>query len=200
MAGHTNPSRCFGDGDPLYERYHDYEWGRPVTDERGLFERICLEAFQSGLSWRIVLGKRAGMRAAFAGFDPAAVAAFDEEDVMRLLGDASVIRNRSKIEATIANARATIALRKGAGLVHLMWSQAPDLSSAPDGFDELPSATLASARLARSLKSWGFRFVGPTTVYATMQAVGLVNDHLAGCPVRDEVEAAQKEARRALGL
>jgi DNA-3-methyladenine glycosylase I len=175
--------RCFGDGDPLYERYHDEEWGVPVRDERGLFERISLEAFQSGLSWITILRKREAFREAFAGFDPEAVARFGEADVDRLLEDASIVRNRAKIEATIANARATLALRKaGTPLDELVWSFAP----APRGtrvssLVELPAQTSESKALAKALKEAGFRFVGPTTAYAAMQACGLVDDHVAGC-------------------
>lgn len=188
--------RCFGDGDPVYERYHDLEWGRPVTDERGLFERLCLEGFQSGLSWRIVLGKRAAMRAAFGGFDPEQVARFGEEDVLRLLDDPSVIRNRRKIEAAVANAAATVALRREGGLPALLWSSAHPRERAPRTPDEVPPATQASVRLARHLKRAGFSFVGPTTVYATLQAAGIVNDHLAGCQVSEEVEHERRAVLR----
>jgi DNA-3-methyladenine glycosylase I len=194
----TAARRCFGDGDPLYERYHDEEWGFPVLDERGLFERLSLEAFQSGLSWRTILAKRGAFRGAFADFDPDAVARFGDADVKRLLGDRNIVRNRAKIEATLANARATVALRAvGEPLDALVRAHAP----APQ---DPPPATLADARsttpeavaLARELKGRGFRFVGPTTLYALMQACGLVNDHLAGCPARPSVE----RARRAAGL
>lgn len=193
-------SRCFGDGDPLYERYHDVEWGRPVTDERGLFEHISLEAFQSGLSWRIVLGKRDGMRAAFAGFDPDAVARFGEDDVQRLLDDPAVIRNRRKIEAVIVNAGATIRLRDSGGLVTVMWSHATGDRSAPAATSEIRAATEASVALTRDLKRNGFAFVGPTTVYASMQACGVVNDHLDSCPARAAAEADRNQALRIMGL
>jgi DNA-3-methyladenine glycosylase I len=173
--------RCFGDGDPLYERYHDEEWGVPVRDERGLFERISLEAFQSGLSWITILRKRDAFRAAFAGFDPEAVARFDDADVARLLDDAGIVRNRAKIEATIANARATVALRAtGRSLVDLVWAHAPAPRSRRLA-GGIPATTPESVALARELKANGFRFVGPTTAYAAMQACGLVDDHLAGC-------------------
>jgi DNA-3-methyladenine glycosylase I len=185
-------SRCFGDGDPLYAAYHDEEWGRPVRDERGLFERLCLEGFQSGLSWLTILRKRDNFRAAFADFDPAAVAAFGDGDVARLMDDAGIVRNRAKIEATIANARATVALREAGGsLVDTIWGHRPEPRSAPQDWSDVPAQTPESKALSRELKARGFRFVGPTTVYAAMQACGLVNDHLAGCPARPATEKAQ---------
>lgn len=181
-------SRCFGDGDALYEAYHDDEWGRPVRDERGLYERLSLEAFQSGLSWLTILRKRPAFRAAFADFDPEAVARFGERDRDRLLGDAGIVRNRQKIEATIANARATLALREaGTSLVAVVAAHAPAPRAAARGFGEVPAQTPESRALAKELRAAGFRFVGPTTLYALMQATGFVNDHLAGCPVRDDV-------------
>jgi DNA-3-methyladenine glycosylase I len=183
--------RCFGGDDPLYRDYHDREWGRPVRDERALYERLCLEAFQSGLSWLTILRKRDGFRAAFAGFDPEAVAAFDERDEQRLLADASIVRNRAKIAAAITNARATVALRAAGGLPAVVWSHAPPPRPAPASFAEVPALTDQSRALARELKRHGFAFVGPTTAYALMQACGLVNDHLAGCVVREDVERAQ---------
>jgi DNA-3-methyladenine glycosylase I len=175
--------RCFGDGNPLYERYHDEEWGVPVRDERGLFERISLEAFQSGLAWITILRKREAFRAAFAGFDPEAVAGFDEADVARLLADEGIVRNRAKIEATVANARATLALREaGTPLHELVWSFAPSpREGRVSSLAELPAQTAESKALAKALKAAGFRFVGPTTAYAAMQACGLVDDHVAGC-------------------
>ncbi len=182
--------RCFGGDDPLYRDYHDLEWGRPVRDERALYERLCLEAFQSGLSWLTILRKREGFRAAFAGFVPDAVAAFDDRDTERLLDDAAIVRNRAKIAAAITNARATVALREGGGLAELVWSHAPPPRAAPASFAEVPALTAESRALARELKTRGFAFVGPTTAYALMQACGLVNDHLAGCVVRAEVERA----------
>jgi DNA-3-methyladenine glycosylase I len=183
-------TRCFGDGDPLYERYHDEEWGRPVTDERGLFERMSLEAFQSGLSWLTILRKREAFRAAFAKFEPDAVARFGDTDVARLLEDAAIVRNRAKIEATIANAKATVALRDaGPSLTELIWERhrPPARAAPPQTFDDVPSQTPESVALAKELKRRGFRFVGPTTLYALMQACGVVDDHLATCPVRDSV-------------
>ncbi|MBA3628173.1 MAG: DNA-3-methyladenine glycosylase I [Actinobacteria bacterium] len=190
--------RCFGDGNDLYGHYHDHEWGRPVVDERGLFERICLESFQSGLSWLIVLRKRVHLREVFFAFDPRKVARFGAADVDRLLDDAGTIRNRAKIEAAVANARATLDLRKGSTpLAELIWSFRPRPGGAPRSFAQLPSFTPESTALAKALKGNGFRFFGPTTAYALMQACGLVNDHLAGCVVRDEV--ARDQASAALG-
>ncbi len=186
-------SRCFGDGDPLYERYHDEEWGRPVTDERGLFERMSLEAFQSGLAWVTILRKREHFRAAFADFEPEAVARFGDDDVERLLADAGIVRNRAKIEATIANAKATVALHADGDSLHeLIWERyrpAPH-AAPPESFADVPAQVPESAALAKELKRRGFRFVGPTTLYALMQATGVVDDHLAGCPVRAQLDAA----------
>jgi DNA-3-methyladenine glycosylase I len=190
-------TRCFGDGDPLYERYHDEEWGRPVHDERGLFEKLSLEAFQSGLSWITILRRRETFRAAFANFDPERVAAFGARDVELLLADPGIIRNRAKVDATIANARATLALREAdERLADLVWDHRPRPRPAPASFADVPATVPESAALARLLKRRGFRFVGPTTLYALMQACGLVNDHLAGCPVRDEVAQAQANRGR----
>jgi DNA-3-methyladenine glycosylase I len=188
--------RCFGEGDPLYADYHDREWGRPVTDERGLFERLCLEAFQSGLSWAIVLRKRSSIRAAFRNFDPNEIARFGDADIERLLSDPGVIRNRAKIEAAIVNARATIDLReRQTPLEALVWSFRPPVRAAPRSFSAVPAFTQESKELTKGLKKAGFRFVGPTTAYATMQAAGLVNDHLAGCMVREEVASDQAAVR-----
>ncbi len=185
------PLRCFGDGDPLYERYHDEEWGVPVRGDALLFERISLEAFQSGLSWITILRKREAFRRAFAGFEPAAVAAFGDADVERLLADAGIVRNRAKIEATLANARALVALQaEGGSLTELVWSHAPaGPRPAFQRLGDVPATTPESVALARELRRRGFRFVGPTTAYAAMQACGLVNDHVAGCHVRERVEA-----------
>lgn len=179
--------RCFGDGDPLYERYHDEEWGRPVHGERELYERLTLEAFQSGLAWITILRRREGFRAAFDGFDPAVVAGYDEHDVERLMADTGIIRNRAKITAAVANARALLDLHgRGLTLDEVFWSAAPVTAEPrprPRTFAEVPASTPESAALARELKRLGFRFVGPTTAYAAMQACGVVDDHLAGCPV-----------------
>ncbi|MCV2392745.1 DNA-3-methyladenine glycosylase I [Actinotalea sp. M2MS4P-6] len=178
--------RCFGDGDPLYETYHDTEWGNPVRGDSALFERLSLEAFQSGLAWITILRKREAFRAAFAGFDPQAVADYDEHDVARLLSDPGIVRNRAKIEAVVANAGALVELQAGGGsLTELIWAHAPARrvrSPRPATFADVPSSTPESAALAKALKTACFRFVGPTTAYATMQACGLVDDHLAGCP------------------
>jgi DNA-3-methyladenine glycosylase I len=181
--------RCWPSADPAYVEYHDLEWGRPVTDERGLYERLCLEGFQSGLSWLTILRKRPAFRAAFAEFEPEAVAEFGPRDVERLLGDAGIVRHRGKIEATIANARATLALREAGTPVHrLVWSHRPADGRAPRSPADWQASTPESIALSKALRAAGFRFVGPTTVYATMQACGVVNDHLADCIVRDEVE------------
>jgi DNA-3-methyladenine glycosylase I len=177
--------RCFGDGDALYEAYHDTEWGQPVHGEAALLERIALEGFQSGLSWLTVLRKREAFREVFHGFDPARVAAMTPDDVDRLLTDARIIRNRAKIEATVANARAVLALHDaGETLDALFWSFAPTpRRPRPTTFADMPSTTPESVALAKTLKKRGFRFFGPTTAYAAMQACGLVNDHLTTCPV-----------------
>jgi DNA-3-methyladenine glycosylase I len=185
----AEPFRCFGGNDPLYAEYHDREWGRPVTDERSLLERLCLEGFQSGLSWLTILRKRDAFRAAFANFEPAKLAAFGDADVERLLADAAIVRHRGKIEATIANGRATAELHAAGGtLRELLWSHAPaEPASAVDSLSALPATTPESVALSKELKRRGFRFVGPTTAYAAMQACGIVNDHLAQCPVRAEL-------------
>jgi DNA-3-methyladenine glycosylase I len=188
--------RCWESSDPLYDAYHDEEWGWPVLDERGLYERLCLEGFQSGLSWLTILRKREGFRAAFAGFDPERVAQFGELDVERLLADAGIVRHRGKIEAAIANARATIALREaGTPLPKLVWSHRPEPGPAPRSAADWRSSSPGSVALAKALRQAGFRFVGPTTVYATMQACGVVNDHLATCPSRGAAERARAAAR-----
>jgi DNA-3-methyladenine glycosylase I len=172
-------------------RYHDEEWGRPVTDDRGLYERFVLEGFQSGLSWLTILRKREHFRAAFADFEIEAVAEFGERDVERLLADAGIVRHRGKIEAAIANAVAARAMHEaGESLGELVWSHAPARPRrAPRSFGDVPAITPESTALSKELKRRGFRFVGPTTAYAAMQACGVVNDHLAGCWVRAEVEA-----------
>ena len=191
-------TRCFGDGDPLFERYHDEEWGFPVLDERGLFEKLALETFESGLSWRTILAKRDEFRVAFAGFQPDAVASFGDADIARLLADRGIVRNRAKIEATLTNARAAVGLRAtGEPLEALVRAHAPAPPERPPAtWADVPATVAETVALARDLKGRGFRFVGPTTLYALMQACGLVDDHLAGCPARPAVE----EARRAAGL
>jgi DNA-3-methyladenine glycosylase I len=186
------PFRCFGADVDIYRDYHDREWGRPVTDEAALLEKLCLEGFQSGLSWLTILRKREAFRRAFAGFEPEVVARYGPKEIRRLLGDASIVRNRAKIEATIANARATVALwESGTTLAEIVWRHRPEPRPALRSFADLQAETPESRALAKELRRAGFRFVGPTTVYATMQACGLVNDHLADCFVREEVEAEQ---------
>ena len=188
--------RCWESADEAYNRYHDEEWGRPVVDEHGLYERFCLEGFQSGLSWLTILRKRENFRAAFAGFDPERVAGFGETDVERLLADAGIVRHRGKIEAAIANAQATVALREsGRTLPELVWSYRVD-GPPPRSRGDWLAKTPGSEALSKELRKAGFRFVGPTTVYAAMQACGIVNDHLATCPARPAAE----EARAALGI
>ena len=167
---------------PEYARYHDEEWGRPEHDDRALYEKLCLEAFQSGLSWLTILRKRESFRAAFAGFEIERVAAFGDADVERLMADAGIVRNRAKIEAAIHNARAVAALEEP--LSELVWSFAAPPRPAPRSLADVPAVTPESTALARELKRRGLRFVGPTTAYALMQACGLVNDHLDGCVAR----------------
>lgn len=191
--GHPVPAtdgdlRCpWAVGTSDYLDYHDREWGRPVHGDAALFERLTLEAFQSGLSWLTILRKREGFRAAFDGFEPDAVAAYGPDDVARLLADPGIVRNRAKVTAAIANARALVRLRDASGdgaLDRLVWSYAPPPRPAPVSMSDVPASTAESTALAKALKRHGFSFVGPTTAYATMQAVGLVDDHLAGCAVR----------------
>jgi len=185
--------RCWPVRDEIGRAYHDEEWGRPVRDETRLFEKICLEAFQSGLSWDTILRKRPAFRAAFAGFEIEQVARFGDADVQRLLGDAGIVRNRRKIDATIANARAVAAMHEaGDTLAQLVWAHQPAEHSAPRSIADMPATTPESTALARELKRRGLVFVGPTTVYAMMQAVGVVNDHVADCWVRDEVEKLRR--------
>ena len=186
----SEPRRCWSTTDELYLAYHDEEWGRPVTDERGLLERLCLEGFQSGLSWLTILRKRENFRAAFAGFDPESVARFGARDVTRLVKDAGIVRHRGKIEAAIANARGTLTLAEaGTSLEELVWRHRPQRRrAAPKSFKDLAATTPESAALSKELKRAGFRFVGPTTVYAAMQACGVVNDHLGACFVRTQVQ------------
>lgn len=183
VIGADGDARCaWGASTPDYVRYHDEEWGRPVHGADALYEKLCLEAFQSGLSWLTILRKREHFRAAFAGFDIAAVAEFGAGDVERLMADAGIVRNRAKIEATIANARAAAAVED---LGELIWSFAPPPGRpAPRSLAEVPALTPESTALAKALKREGLRFVGPTTAYALMQACGLVNDHLEGCCAR----------------
>ena len=179
VPGPDGKLRCpWGLSAPEYLAYHDEEWGRPVRGDTALFERLSLEGFQSGLSWLTILRKRENFRAAFAGFDASAVAAFGDQDVARLMADAGIVRNRAKINAVIANARAMLDLPDG--LTSLVWKYAED-GPAPRTLAEVPSATPASKALSAELRRHGFRFTGPVTAYATMQACGVVNDHLAAC-------------------
>lgn len=168
-----------GAGDTIYRDYHDTEWGRPLRDSGALFERITLEAFQSGLSWLTILRKRENFRAAFDGFDAAAVARYTDDDVERLMSDAGIVRNRAKILATISNARAVAELDVDLG--ELLWSFAPEPRPRPADLDQVPAVTPESTAMAKELKRRGFRFVGPTTAYALMQATGMVDDHVASC-------------------
>jgi DNA-3-methyladenine glycosylase I len=171
---------------PDYQLYHDGEWGRPVSGEAALFERLSLEAFQSGLSWITILRKRPAFRKAFAGFDPAVVATFTDADRERLMADAGIVRNRAKIDAVIANAQALLQLPEGESLDRLLREHVPNPSRpVPRTLADVPASTAESASLAKALKQRGFRFVGPTTAYAMQQAAGYVNDHLESCWVRD---------------
>jgi DNA-3-methyladenine glycosylase I len=181
---------------PEYQAYHDDEWGRPVTDDVRLYEKLCLEGFQSGLSWLTILRKREGFRQAFAGFEPEKVAGFDGADVERLLGDAGIIRHRGKIEAAIANARATLAVQADRGsLAALVWEFEPVRRgrAVPVRLGDLAPQTVESVALSKALRRYGFRFVGPTTAYAAMQSLGLVNDHLKGCHVRKACEEERRQ-------
>ena len=192
MTEPDNPDLVMGDDglarpawaatDPLLREYYDTEWGMPVRDERGVFERVSLEAFQSGLSWATILRKRPAFRDAFAGFDPNAVAGFGEADVDRLLADARIVRNRAKVLATITNARATVRLRDtvDGGLAGLVWSYRPESTPRPHRFADIPTQSEQSVALAGDLKRRGFRFVGPTTMHALMEAIGIIDTHLVG--------------------
>ncbi len=182
-AGPDGLLRCpWSLASPEYLRYHDEEWGKPVRNDTGVFERLCLEAFQSGLSWLTILRKRENFRRAFAGFDVQTVARFGPSDVSRLLADAGIVRNRAKIEAVVANAQAALGLADG--IAAQVWRYADSAAPAPASLADIPSSTSASRALAKDLRSHGFRFTGPVTAYATMQACGVVNDHLAGCVSR----------------
>jgi len=195
VRGDDGVRRCFwGASTPDYIAYHDDEWGRPVVDDVRLYEKISLEGFQSGLSWLTILRKREGFRAAFSGFDPARVARYGDQDVQRLLADTGIVRHRGKIEATIANARATLAVQAARGsLASLLWSYEVPRRAAPRAISDIQSSSPESVALAKELKSFGFRFVGPTTAYAAMQAMGVVNDHLVGCVARGPCTRARKE-------
>jgi DNA-3-methyladenine glycosylase I len=194
VRGEDGRARCFwGDSAPEYRAYHDEEWGRPVADDVRLFEKLCLEGFQSGLSWLTLLRKREGFRRAFAGFDFRRLAGFGDRDVERLLGDSAIVRHRGKIEATLNNARRAVELVEAEGsLAAYVWRYEPDAASRPKRLTWAALMEMAqtpeSRALAKDLKRRGWRFVGPTTVYAFMQAMGLVNDHLDGCDAREAVE------------
>jgi len=192
--------RCFwAVGPPEYAPYHDEEWGRPVLDDTLLFEHLSLEGFQSGLSWLTILRKRPAFRAAFAGFDPAAVAAYGAGDIARLLDDPGIVRNRRKIEATIVNAGRTLELiERESSMAAFFWSFRPARHAAPRSAADFVATSPEATALAKELKRRGFRFVGPTTAYALMQATGIVDDHLAGCCVRDAVERERTAALRKL--
>ena len=192
ITGEDGVVTCFWHGNlPDYRRYHDEEWGHPVTSDVRLFEKICLEGFQSGLSWLTILRKRETFRAAFAGFDFEKVAAFGDADIERLLADKGIVRHRGKIVSTINNARRALDLQAEAGsLAAFIWRFEPDPASRPAVFTmkDIEPKTAESTALSKELRKRGWSFVGPTTVYAFMQAMGLVNDHLTGCDVRDAVE------------
>jgi DNA-3-methyladenine glycosylase I len=193
---------CWWHGtDPVYAAYHDNEWGRPVTDDRRLFEKLCLEGFQSGLSWLTILRKRENFRSAFANFDVEQVARLGDRDVARLLADSGIVRHRGKIESTINNARRAIELIEAEGsLAAFVWRYEPRPGSRPARFDlaslRALTRTAESTALSKELKRRGWSFVGPTTVYAFMQAMGLVNDHIEGCHCREEVEAERATLKR----
>jgi len=182
VIGEDGLARCpWGAGDSVMLGYHDTEWGNPVRGESAYFERLTLEAFQSGLSWRTILNKREAFREAFAGFDADVVAAYDDRDVTRLMGDAGIVRNRLKVDAAITNARATVSLRASGGLEQFVLSFRPDVEPAPDTTEEMATVSPESTALARGLKKQGFAFVGPTTMFALMEAIGVFDPHLVGC-------------------
>ena len=186
---------CFGEGDPLYERYHDEEWGRPVRDERGLYEKLCLEAFQSGLAWITILRKRDNFRRAFDGFEPAKIARYTPKRVEKLMQDAGIVRNRQKIDGAVASARAWLdVMDKGPGFSKLLWDHVggkPRINR-PRTVKQVPAETDLSRAISKDLASRGFKFCGPTIVYAFMQAVGMVNDHLVTCHCHPDYEARRK--------
>ena len=198
VVGDDGLARCaWGASTPDYLTYHDDEWGCGVTADARLFEKLCLEGFQSGLSWLTILRKRGHFRDAFAGFQPAAVAAFDDRDVERLLADPGIVRHGGKIRSTINNAHRAIELIDEFGsLARYFWPHATFADSPPD---EIPSVTPSSTALSKDLKRRGWSFVGPTTVYAFMQAMGLVNDHIDGCWVRDRAESSRRSAAESVG-
>lgn len=196
--GEDGQPRCqWGTSTPDYIEYHDREWGRPVVDERTLFEKMCLEGFQSGLSWLTILRKREAFREVFCNFDAQQVAQFGEDDILGLLDDARIIRHRGKIEATINNAQVLVDLHAdGDTLAGWIWSFAPVEQPPPTSMNDIAAKTDESLRLSKALKKRGFKFVGPTTAYAAMQAMGVVGDHLEGCFVREECEAERAALTR----
>ena len=199
LSGTDGRVRCWWPGDDAgYVAYHDREWGRPVTDDNRLFEKLCLEGFQSGLSWLTILRKRDNFRTAFRGFEIAAVAAFGPQDVERLLGDAGIVRHRGKIASAVNNARRALeAIDEFGSLAVYIWGWEPTAAAVPPtGKDALPASTPESTALARDLKRRGWTFVGPTTAYAFMQSMGLVNDHIAGCFARAECETERAALTR----
>ena len=198
VVGEDGVARCGWPGmDAEYIRYHDEEWGRPVAEDRRLFEKLCLEGFQSGLSWLTILRKRENFRKAFKNFEIAKVARFGEKDVARLLQDAGIIRHRGKIEATINNAKAARELIEEKGsLAAFVWSFEETPPPAPKSMKDVPATTKASEAMARELKKRGFRFVGPTTAYAFLQSMGVVNDHMAGCAHREQCEVDRTAFKR----
>jgi DNA-3-methyladenine glycosylase I len=199
VTGDDGLARCaWGTSAPDYVAYHDTEWGFGVTSDVRLFEKICLEGFQSGLSWLTILRKREGFREAFAGFEPEAVARFGEQDVARLLADASIVRHEGKIRSTINNAARAVEMIEAHGsLAVYFWPHATFGGPVPT---EIPSLTETSTMLSKALKRTGWSFVGPTTIYAFMQAMGLVNDHVAGCHVRDAAESSRSAAAHTIGV
>lgn len=204
MTGSTGPevvvgddgfARCpWGASSPEYRSYHDDEWGRPVGDDDRVYEKLCLEGFQAGLSWLTILRKRDAFRVAFASFDPVVVASFDDADVDRLVGDPGIVRHRAKIVAAITNARETVALRaRGESLAALVWQHRPAVEHPRIRTSDVPPTTPESSALSASLRRHGFTFVGPTTVYAAMQSLGVVNDHLVGCHWHAVAEARRRD-------
>jgi DNA-3-methyladenine glycosylase I len=206
LVGVDGLPRCWWSaGDPLYRSYHDFEWGRPVADDRQVFERLCLEGFQSGLSWLTILRKRDNFRKAFGSFDVEAVSRFTQRSVNRLMLDAGIVRNRAKIEATINNAKRCVELVEEIGsLAAYVWSFEPDVRSRPASLDWATLVRLGvspeAAALSKDLKRRGWSFVGPTTVYSTMEAIGLVDDHVAACYFRPEVEKERARFTRPQGV
>jgi DNA-3-methyladenine glycosylase I len=194
VVGDDGLARCgWGASTSEYRAYHDDEWGRPVADDDRIFEKLCLEGFQAGLSWLTILRKRDAFRRGFASFDPRAVATFGEAEVERLVGDPGIVRHRAKIRAAVTNAKATLALaERGVSLAALVWRHRPDGERARRRTSDVPSSTPESAALSAALRRQGFAFVGPTTVYAAMQSLGVVNDHLVACHWRAVCEAQRR--------